>query len=163
WRSGLVRRTLMEIVSRRGEATRTTGALAVAVGRGVRVPEGPATRIDRAARGALGALLRSKDFVGESGEVAVLYPRGLRAPPLRRTEILADDPDAARAVAAATARGAAWGEAVCLARDLARTPGEDLPPERLAERAREIASPAGARVQVLGVPEMERLGMGAVL
>jgi leucyl aminopeptidase len=52
---------------------------------------------------------------------------------------------------------------VCLARDLANAPGNELTPERLADEARGIARASGARVQVLGVREMERLGMGAVL
>jgi leucyl aminopeptidase len=63
----------------------------------------------------------------------------------------------------AVARGVAWAEAACVARDLANTPGQDLVPEQLAARAREIGRAAGARVQVLGVAQMERLGMGGVL
>ncbi|HEY6866467.1 MAG TPA: leucyl aminopeptidase, partial [Candidatus Eisenbacteria bacterium] len=50
-----------------------------------------------------------------------------------------------------------------LARDLARTPGQDLTPEGLARRAREIARDSGARCRVLDVPELERVGMGALL
>lgn len=83
--------------------------------------------------------------------------------PLTRVEIVEFDPAAARALAGAVERGAAWGEATCLARDLAMTPGQDLVPEDLAARATEIAKSIGARSEVLGVPQMERLGMGAVL
>ncbi len=53
--------------------------------------------------------------------------------------------------------------AVTFARDLVATPGQDLPPETLAARAREVARRSGARIRVLGVPELRRLGMGAVL
>ena len=83
--------------------------------------------------------------------------------PLGRVEVVEFDPAAARALAGAVERGAAWGEATCLARDLAMTPGQDLVPEDLAARASEIAKSIGARAEVLGVPQMERLGMGAIL
>ncbi|HEY2953874.1 MAG TPA: leucyl aminopeptidase [Candidatus Eisenbacteria bacterium] len=83
--------------------------------------------------------------------------------PLKRVEILERDAGLARSLAPAVARGAAWASATCLARDLASTPGQDLTPEMLAERAREIAGKAGARIEVLGVPELEALGMGALL
>lgn len=91
------------------------------------------------------------------------YQRDPGAPPLRRAEILAADAAEVRALAGAVERGARWAEATCLARDLASTPGQDLTPERLGERAKEIGRQAGARVEVLGVPQLERLGMGALL
>jgi leucyl aminopeptidase len=89
-------------------------------------------------------------------------------PALRRIELAAHGGDAPagaarRELAAAVARGARWAEAACLARDLASTPGQDLTPEILARRAREIARDSGSRCRVLGVPELERLGMGALL
>ena len=84
-------------------------------------------------------------------------------PPLRAAEILEHDRDRTLSLKGAVERGARWAEATCLARDLANTPGQDLTPERLAERAREIGRQCGARVQVFGVPQMERLGMGALL
>jgi leucyl aminopeptidase len=84
-------------------------------------------------------------------------------PPLKRVEIVERETKNAKAMAGAVARGARIGEAVCLARDLASTPGQDLTPEGLASRAREIARGAGATVRVLDVPQMERLGMGALL
>ena len=91
------------------------------------------------------------------------YKRDGAPGPLRRIEIIEHDAMAAKAMAAAVRRGVAWAEGVCLARDLANTPGEDLPPERLAARAREVARDSGARIQVLGVPQLERLGMGCLL
>src|SRR6185369_13651338 len=63
----------------------------------------------------------------------------------------------------ALATGVARGEAVCLARDLASTPGQDLPPAALAARAREVAKRVGARATVLDAAAMERLGMNCVL
>jgi len=83
--------------------------------------------------------------------------------PLARVELVEHDAARARALAPAVARGAAWAEGTCLARDLAATPGQDLVPEQLAARAREVARHSGARIEVLGVPQMERLGMGAIL
>ena len=83
--------------------------------------------------------------------------------PLQRIEIIEQDAALAKDLATVVERGARWGEATCLARDLASTPGQDLVPEGLAERAAEIGRQVGARVEVLGVPQMERLGMGAVL
>jgi leucyl aminopeptidase len=83
-------------------------------------------------------------------------------PPLARIELLANAA-VGKPLAAAVEAGARRGEAVCIARDLANTPGQDLVPESLAERAREIGRHAGARVTVLDVDAMERLGMGCVL
>jgi len=91
------------------------------------------------------------------------YKRDPGARPLRRVEVLERDASLARTLAPAVARGAHWAQAVCLARDLANTPGQDLVPERLAARAREIGRDCGARVEVLAVPQLERLGMGALL
>lgn len=83
-------------------------------------------------------------------------------PPVARAEVLATAAPA-RTVAAALARGVVQGEAVCLARDLANTPSQDLVPDRLAARAREVAKAVGAKATVLDVAAMERLGMGCVL
>jgi leucyl aminopeptidase len=83
-------------------------------------------------------------------------------PPLARAEVLVAAPPA-KALAAALARGVARGDATCLARDLANTPAQDLVPEQLAARAREVAKAAGAKATVLDPPAMERLGMRCVL
>jgi leucyl aminopeptidase len=91
------------------------------------------------------------------------YLRDPGAPALRRVEVLAPDANAARSLAPSLVIGGRIGEGVCLARDLAATPGQDLTPEGLAARAREIGKNAGAKVEVFGVPQMERFGMGAVL
>jgi leucyl aminopeptidase len=83
-------------------------------------------------------------------------------PPLARVEVLvAGAPSKRQAVE--LERGVVRGEAVCLARDLANTPAQDLVPEQLASRARDIATAVGAKVTVLDVPAMERLGMRCVL
>src|SRR5438093_420204 len=104
------------------------------------------------------------------GEGSVLSPARSSAsrrdpgpPRPQRVEVLGRAAAAAARLEPAVARGARWAEAACLARDLANTPGQDLTPEGLAARAREIGRHSGARVQVLGVQQLERLGAGALL
>ncbi len=81
---------------------------------------------------------------------------------LERIELWSGAP-VTKALSAAVARGVVRGEAVCLARDLANTPGQDLVPEQLAQHAREIGKRVGAKVSVFDVAAMERLGMGCIL
>ncbi len=90
------------------------------------------------------------------------YKTRVDDPALTRVELLGDA-DAAPEIARAAERGVRWAEATCLARDLAMTPGSDLVPATLAERARDVARATGARIEVLGVPQLERLGMNALL
>ena len=85
------------------------------------------------------------------------------SPALKRIDLIEPDAARARALAAPVALGAVWGEATCVARDLAATPGQDLTPEDLGRRAKEIGRATGAQVRVLGVPELERLGMNGLL
>ncbi len=59
--------------------------------------------------------------------------------------------------------GAVIAEAVTLARDLANTPGNDLPPEGVARVARIQARKYGLRCKVLGVPQLKRINMNALL
>ena len=90
------------------------------------------------------------------------YLSGGGKPALTRAEWLtAKAPSAS--VKTAFEAGVTRGEAVGLARDLASTPGQDLPPAALAARAREVAKQVGARATVYDVAAMERLGMGCVL
>jgi leucyl aminopeptidase len=83
-------------------------------------------------------------------------------PPLTGVELISFEVPSA-AARAALAAGVARGEAVALARDLASTPGQDLPPAALADRAREVARRVGARATIHEPAAMERLGMGCVL
>jgi leucyl aminopeptidase len=89
------------------------------------------------------------------------YRRDGRAPLARVEVLVASAP--AKPVSAALERGVRRADAVCLARDLANTPGQDLVPESLAARAREVAKGAGAKITVLDPAAMERVGMGCVL
>ncbi|MEN3027144.1 MAG: leucyl aminopeptidase [Chlorobiota bacterium] len=54
-------------------------------------------------------------------------------------------------------------EGVFLTRDLANAPPNEIYPETLAERAREVGNQAGFNVRVLNKAQIERLGMGGLL
>jgi len=82
--------------------------------------------------------------------------------PLDRIELLGTLP-ASRALSTALEDGTTRGAAIGLARDLGHTPGQDLVPETLAARAREIGRSAGAKVTVFDEAALERLGMGCLL
>jgi leucyl aminopeptidase len=79
--------------------------------------------------------------------------------PIEQVTLLTDDGDGLREVAQRAAQVAEWTNR---ARDLANAPPNELTPERLAERAKEIA--AGAEhltTDSLGPEEIDGLGMGA--
>jgi len=59
--------------------------------------------------------------------------------------------------------GTILAESQNLARELSNQPGNALPPAELAKRAQRTAKEVGLRVRVLGVPELKRLKMGAIL
>lgn len=72
--------------------------------------------------------------------------------------------EAEAAARQAWTRGQALGESVAFARDLINEPANILYPETFVERAREaFRGVAGVEIEVLDVPAMERLGMGALL
>jgi leucyl aminopeptidase len=61
------------------------------------------------------------------------------------------------------ARGRIVSDAVCLARDLANAPGNEIYPETLAAKARDVGRRTGVRVTVLDLPRIRRLRMGGLL
>jgi leucyl aminopeptidase len=67
------------------------------------------------------------------------------------------------ALAAGIARGTAIGEAVNAARLMALTPGNDMTPTHMAERARELAADVGLEFAVLDEALMAAKGMGSLL
>jgi|KBSSwiStaDraftv2_1062776.scaffolds.fasta_scaffold41713_4 leucyl aminopeptidase len=97
------------------------------------------------------------------GEYRFTAYRSDTGAPLKQLAIIESNPEVARAIARPAERGRRWAAATCLARDLASTPGQDLIPERLADRARELARGTGTKVEVLDVRRLEKLGMGALL
>ena len=52
---------------------------------------------------------------------------------------------------------------VNMARDLANTPANDLYPETIARKARSFAKTYGFSAKALGVPELKKLKMNAIL
>jgi leucyl aminopeptidase len=64
-------------------------------------------------------------------------------------------------VAAAVELGQVTGEAANAARDLQNAPANEMTPERLAARAREIAAEYGLSCEVLGREQIRYAGMGA--
>lgn len=64
---------------------------------------------------------------------------------------------------AAAKRGQEVGKAVNLARDLANTPGGDMTPRTLAAAAKAAVKGTPAIVKTLSLPEIKKLGMGALL
>ena len=118
--------------------------------------------LPEAAEGAAGLSRAAGEGLTLGHHRHTAYFSGGGKPALERAEWLtATAPSAA--VRLAFEHGAVRGEAVGLARDLASTPGQDLPPVALAERAREVAKRVGAKATVYDVAAMERLGMGCVL
>lgn len=59
--------------------------------------------------------------------------------------------------------GQVVGEQVNVARDLGNIPGGEMTPTLLAKRAQEFGLACGFKVSVLGVKEMKKLGLGALL
>ncbi|MEE2679004.1 MAG: leucyl aminopeptidase [Myxococcota bacterium] len=68
-----------------------------------------------------------------------------------------------RAARAGAKRGTILAESQNLARDLSNAPGNALPPAQLAREAQKMAKEVGLRVRVLGVPELRKRKMGAIL
>lgn len=92
-----------------------------------------------------------------------LYQAGRRAAaPGGPVTIVSDDTDAARSIF--EGRGASLIEAMAWARDVSNEPANVVYPETFVDRARTaFAGIPGVRVEVLDVPAMKRLGMGALL
>ena len=100
------------------------------------------------------------------GDAAYLYrhtkPSAPPAPRLARATLLCES-SARSALDGALSRAAHLAEGVALARECANRPGNHCTPTFLAEQARGLARKFGLRVQVLGRPQIEKLGMGSFL
>jgi leucyl aminopeptidase len=64
---------------------------------------------------------------------------------------------------AAAKMGVVIGESQNVARQLSNEPPNALPPSALAQQASRIATEVGLKCRVLGVPELKKLKMGAIL
>jgi leucyl aminopeptidase len=85
--------------------------------------------------------------VGHVSGVSLLLPRGGGLTAARR----------------AARTGSVLAESQNTARQLSDMPGNALPPAELASAARRVAREVGLRVRVMGVPELQRRKMGAIL
>jgi len=107
-----------------------------------------------AARAALGVRLAAYRF-----DKYLTTEKAEKKPSIERVEIAVADPAAAR-VAFQTAEAIADG--VAFTRDLVSEPANILYPVEFARRVKELER-LGLEVEILGVKEMEALGMGALL
>jgi len=133
-------------------ATRKASRVAIVVPRGdlASSPDG----IQALAEGAVLADYRFDDYRAEDEQsnghvnaVSLVVDRGA---------------DLRRARAAARA-GSILAESQNVARQLSNLPANALPPAALARAAQRVAKEVGLRARVLGVPELKRLKMGAIL
>lgn len=73
------------------------------------------------------------------------------------------DPEKRAALEAGAAAGQVIAEATCLARDLVNRPANIATPSSIAETAKVMAEVVGLQCRIMEKPEMESLGMGALL
>ncbi|MEO6377261.1 MAG: M17 family peptidase N-terminal domain-containing protein, partial [Caulobacteraceae bacterium] len=107
-----------------------------------------------AARAALGVRLASYRF-----DKYLTKEKPERKPSIDKVEITVSDPAGARA---AFQEAEALADAVAFSRDLVSEPANILYPVEFARRVKELER-LGLEVEILGVKEMETLGMGALL
>ncbi len=93
------------------------------------------------------------------------YKTAQEEPPgeVRSLALRADRSAELRALRAGVRVGTVLGECQNEARRLSNLPGNALPPAALAREAQKVAREVGLRCRVLGVPELRRRRMGALL
>ncbi len=82
---------------------------------------------------------------------------------IRLIQLLANSSASAKTLSKGARTGEVIAGSAMMARDMVSTPGADMTPSVVAERARRIAREFGLRLQVLERRQMEKLGMGALL
>jgi leucyl aminopeptidase len=120
----------------------------------IALPEGvdPALAASFVAEGAIAATLDT-----------TLYRTEVDRPVVTETvTILTGGADTA-AVESGAKRGTVIGEAVNAARTMALTPGNDMTPTHLAQRAKDLAADAGLEIDVLDEDRMRAKHMGSLL
>ncbi len=90
-------------------------------------------------------------------------PSATPAPVLNKLSLLVASKAEAKAADDGLARGAAIGEGVALARELANRPGNHCTPTLFAHEARKMAKAQGLKIEVLDKKQIEALGMGSFL
>ena len=83
--------------------------------------------------------------------------------PIKKLVVRYSPKEKEKEVRAGAERGTVVAEAVVMARNLANTPGNDLPPEAMANIAKAQARRYGLKCKVLTMPELKRLKMNALL
>jgi leucyl aminopeptidase len=110
---------------------------------------------------------RCASFVAEGAYAATLDTTTYRTEPdkpvVTETVLVLTSGLDAGAVAAGVTRGSIVGEAVNFARLMALTPGNDMTPTHLANRAKELAADAGLEFSMLDEDAMAAKGMGSLL
>ncbi len=112
-----------------------------------------ATRASTIEAVAEGALLASYQVRG--------YKTAAKASELKTCSIVGASPS--RAMAEAQERGRVLAEATCFARDLINEPAAVVTPAHLGKVAQSMKKEFGLRVRVLGLQDLKKLGMGAIL
>ena len=113
----------------------------------------PASCAQAITEGALLASYSYRQFKSENGDA-----RGVD-----RMVFVEMDPGKIPPIEDGIRKGTIYAEAATVARDLAAAPPNLANPEYLAEQSRQVASRYGLDCQVLGLEDMESLGMGAIL
>ena len=113
------------------------------------------------------AAAHAEAVVAAVGDAAYLYratkPSAPAAPALQKISLLARSKDEADALSQGLERGAAIGQGVALARELANRPGNHCTPSVLATEAKRLGREQGLKVEVLDRKAIEKLGMGSFL
>jgi leucyl aminopeptidase len=86
-----------------------------------------------------------------------------KAKDVRRMTVLVSDPPALAQAQQGARQGQIVGEAATYVRDLCNHPANVVTPTYIANEAKKVARERGVRCTVLDRPQMERLGMGAIL
>ena len=82
---------------------------------------------------------------------------------IEQITVVDDKDDTLQEIRAAAKTAEAVARAVCFARDLVATPGNDMTPSDMAQAAQRIAKHKRVRLRVLDVAQMKKLGMNALL
>ena len=110
--------------------------------------------IQALAEGAVLADYRFEDYRESNGE---------RATHVSALSLLVERGADLRAAREAAAAAVVLGDSQNVARQLSNLPANALPPAELARFAQRVAREVGLRARVLGVPELKRRKMGAIL
>ena len=84
-------------------------------------------------------------------------------PEIREMSIIEFDPGKVQGLEEGVSEGMVTAEATALCRDMVNEPANVMTPERMAEVALDVANESGLKLEVLERPQMEVLGMGALL